>query len=56
MTGIADSNKMKKIFYVLKDKELLEIVPGTRGVATQWRMKSKSSHDVRQYEEQLTLF
>lgn len=56
LTGIADSNKMKKIFYVLKDKELLEIVPGTRGVATQWRMKSKSSHDVRQYEEQLTLF
>ena len=43
LTGITDSNKMKKVFYVLKDKELLEIVPVTRGVATRWRMKSNDA-------------
>lgn len=56
LTGIADSNKMKKVFYVLKDKELLEIVPGTRGAATCWRLKSASTYDVQQSGEQLTLF
>lgn len=56
LTGITDSNKMKKIFYVLKDKELLEIVPGTRGVATRWRMKSKQDYDMQRPGDQLTLF
>jgi len=56
LTGIVDSNRMKKIFYVLKDKDLLEIVPGTRGAATCWRVKSKSSYDTQQSVDQLTLF
>lgn len=56
LTGIADSNKMKKVFYVLKDKELLEIVPGTRGVATRWRMKSELGCEAQQSETQLTFF
>lgn len=56
LTGITDSNKMKKVFYVLKDKELLEIVPGTRGVATRWRMKSKQGYDAQRPGDQLTLF
>lgn len=56
LTGIADSNKMKKVFYVLKDKALLEIVPGTRGVATRWRMKSELGCEAQQSETQLTFF
>lgn len=56
LTGIADSNKMKKVFYVLKDKELLEIVPGARGGATRWRMKSELGGETQQSEAQLTFF
>lgn len=56
LTGIADSNRMKKVFYVLKDKELLEIVPGTRGAATRWQMKRKLGFDIQQTEDQFTLF
>ena len=37
LTGITDANRMKQIFIQLKDKGLLEMVPGTRGTSTQWR-------------------
>ena len=37
VTGITDANRMKIIFLQLKDKGLLEVVPGTRSTSTQWR-------------------
>ncbi|MBP3411881.1 MAG: hypothetical protein J6K89_01340 [Oscillospiraceae bacterium] len=37
ITGITDANKMKQVFIQLKDKGLLEIVPGTRSTSTLWR-------------------
>lgn len=54
LTGINDSNRMKKVFYVLKDKGLLEIVPGTHGAATKWRLSNQRDEIKR--DEQLTLF
>ncbi len=38
LTGITDANRMKQIFLQLRDKGLLEMVPGTRSTSTQWRM------------------
>lgn len=53
LTGIADANKMKQVFLQLKDKGLLEIVPGTRSTSTQWRLVA----DGQQTEiEQISLF
>ncbi|MBR4309183.1 MAG: hypothetical protein IKT58_06275 [Oscillospiraceae bacterium] len=53
LTGISDANKMKQIFLQLKDKGLLEIVPGTRSTSTQWRSVTNTA----QAEiEQLSLF
>jgi len=40
LTGITDANRMKQIFIQLKDKGLLEMVPGTRSTSTQWRKVS----------------
>ena len=40
LTGITDANRMKQIFVQLKDKGLLEMVPGTRSTSTQWRKVS----------------
>lgn len=37
LTGITDANRMKLIFIQLKDKGILEMVPGTRSTSTQWR-------------------
>ena len=37
LTGITDANRMKQIFIQLKDKGLLEMVPGSRGTSTQWQ-------------------
>ena len=53
LTGITDANKMKQVFLQLKDKGLLEIVPGTRSTSTQWRLVANSE----QAEiEQISLF
>ncbi|MBR6825612.1 MAG: hypothetical protein IKM59_03590 [Oscillospiraceae bacterium] len=43
LTGIADANKMKQIFNQLKEKGILEIVPGTRSTSTQWRKVANST-------------
>ena len=40
LTGITDANRMKQIFIQLRDKGLLEMVPGTRSTSTQWRKVS----------------
>ena len=53
LTGISDANRMKQIFLQLKDKGLLEMVPGTRGTSTQWR---RVSHDRDEEIDQLSLF
>lgn len=42
LTGITDANRMKIIFLQLKDKGLLEVVPGTRSTSTQWRRVANS--------------
>ena len=53
LTGITDANRMKQIFLQLKDKGLLEMVPGTRSISTQWRRVT----DMPQEEdEQMSLF
>ncbi len=53
LTGITDANRMKQIFLQLKDKGLLEMVPGTRSISTQWRRVTDSStEDI----DQMSLF
>ncbi len=42
LTGITDANRMKQIFIQLKDKGLLEMVPGARGTSTQWQKVSNA--------------
>ncbi len=42
LTGITDANRMKQIFIQLRDKGLLEMVPGTRSISTQWRKVSNA--------------
>lgn len=53
LTGINDANKMKRVFNRLKEKNVLEIVPGTRSTATVWRKTSKEEPNIG---EQLSLF
>ena len=49
LTGISDANKMKRVFIRLKDKGILEIVPGTRSTSTLWRrVEAASSYDMDQ--------
>ena len=54
LTGITDANKMKRVFNRLKEKGLLEIVPGTQSSATKWRLKEKVSTILP--EDELPLF
>ena len=42
ITGITDTIKMKDVFIRLKEKGLLEKVPGKRGNATRWMMSKLS--------------
>ena len=53
LTGITDANRMKQIFIQLKDKGLLEMVPGTRSTSTQWR---KISNAPDEENDQMSLF
>jgi len=39
LSGISSENKMKKVFYGLRDRGILEKVPGKKGPLTAWRMK-----------------
>lgn len=53
LTGITDANRMKQIFIQLKEKGLLEMVPGTRSTSTQWQRIS----DAHEEEiDQISLF
>ena len=53
ITGISDANRMKQVFNRLKDKGLLEIVPGTRSTSTLWR---RVDSDLSPLSEQISLF
>lgn len=39
LSGISSENKMKKVFYNLRDRGIIEKVPGKKGPLTAWRMK-----------------
>jgi len=39
LSNIGSENTMKRIFYSLRDKGLIEQTPGTQGSATTWRKK-----------------
>ena len=39
LTGIASENSMKNVFYRLRDRNLIEQVPGKRGALSAWREK-----------------
>ncbi|MGH7652098.1 MAG: ATP-binding protein, partial [Gemmatimonadaceae bacterium] len=39
ITGIASENSMKNVFYRLRDRGLIEPVPGRIGFAAAWRKK-----------------
>lgn len=41
LTGITDANKMKDVFIRLKERGILEIVPGTRSSSTLWQRTGK---------------
>ena len=38
-TTITDANKMKRVFYRLRDQGKIEIIPGTKASATYWKKK-----------------
>lgn len=39
LTGINSENKVKDVFYRLRDREILERVPGKKGSASAWRLR-----------------
>jgi len=41
ITGIRSENLVKVEFYKLRDRNLLEMVPGLKGPAAAWRLKAK---------------
>jgi ATP-dependent DNA helicase RecG len=43
LTGITSENSMKNIFYNLRDKQLIEQVPGTGGSGSKWQKKNSQS-------------
>lgn len=57
ITGITDANKMKKVFYRLKDNGSIKIVQGTKGRATLWQLSNEYSSQVpTDNAGQLTLY
>jgi ATP-dependent DNA helicase RecG len=42
ITGITSENSMKNVFYRLRDRGLIEPVPGRVGFGSAWRKKKKS--------------
>lgn len=42
-SGITSENKMKEVFYRLRDRGLLEPVPGKKGSASSWRRPKRDS-------------
>jgi ATP-dependent DNA helicase RecG len=44
ITGIKSENSMKSVFLKLRDRDLIEPVPGKSGFASAWQKKSKNGH------------
>jgi ATP-dependent DNA helicase RecG len=43
ITGITSENTMKNVFYRLRDRGLIESIPGRAGAASAWRKKKNVS-------------
>ena len=41
ITGIKSENTMKRVFWRLRDQNLLEPVPGKQGPAFAWKLKNR---------------
>jgi ATP-dependent DNA helicase RecG len=41
ITGITSENSMKSVFYKLRDRSLIEPVPGRVGFSAAWRRKRR---------------
>ena len=54
LTGITDANKMKRVFYRLRDQGKIQIVGGTKSSATLW--ERAQSYVEGEKAEQLSLF
>ena len=58
LTGITDANKMKRVFYRLRDQGKIEIIPGTKASATYWRKKTgleeAQPHQLSMFEDKFT--
>lgn len=54
LTGITDANKMKRVFYRLRDQGKIQIVEGTKSSATLWERAQSYVED--ETAEQLSLF
>ncbi len=54
LTGITDANKMKRVFYRLRDQGKIQIVDGTKSSATLW--ERAQSYVEGEKAEQLSLF
>jgi ATP-dependent DNA helicase RecG len=44
LTGIKSENSMKSVFWKLRDRKMIEQVPGRAGFASAWQKKRKNSH------------
>jgi ATP-dependent DNA helicase RecG len=47
LTGIDSENAMKNVFYRLRDRGLIEQVPGLRGSKSAWRLTDKGRRDLK---------
>lgn len=57
ITGISDANKMKRVFYRLRENDSIEIVTGTRSSATLWKSTVESKEKKNSsIDKQLSLF
>ena len=54
LTGITDANKMKRVFYRLRDQGKIQLVEGTKSSATLWERAQSYVED--ETAEQLSLF
>lgn len=46
LTGITSENTMKRVFWKLRDSELLERIPGRNAAASAWRLTDKGKMEV----------
>lgn len=54
LTGITDANKMKRVFYRLRDQGKIQIVSGTKSSATYWEKIGNSTEKAKYEQLKLT--